>query len=238
MADNATEKWPPLPRRRVYLMRHGEVDYFDANGRPFPPHSVPLNAEGREQAQAAARALAPIPLDRVLTSGLRRTVETATLTVEGRGLALEERSELREIEPGRLRDLAPGAAERAFLGALSENLGADDRFLGGETFGALADRVWPCFQGILADATWQHLLIVAHGVVNRVLLCRLLGSGVSGLGALEQDAGCINVLDIDSAGRCLVRLVNHTPANALKIGMGLSTMERLYAQYLGRAHGP
>jgi probable phosphoglycerate mutase len=237
MADIATEKWAPQPRRRIYLMRHGEVDYFDAAGRPFRPDSVPLNEEGREQARAAARALAPLPLDRVLTSGLRRTVETAELTVAGRDLTLEQRTDLREIEPGRLRDLAPGEAEQAFLGALAGGLGADARFLGGETFGALADRVWPCFQAILADPSWQQLLIVAHGVVNRVLLGRLLGSGLNGLGMLEQDAGCINVLDVDTAGRCLVRLVNHTPANPLKVGLGLSTMERLYLQYLG-VRGP
>src|SRR5258706_366845 len=39
-------------RRRVYLMRHGEVSYFP-DGRPVPPEGVPLNDEGRAQARAA-----------------------------------------------------------------------------------------------------------------------------------------------------------------------------------------
>ena len=39
-------------RRRIYLMRHGAVSYFDDDGRPVPEDSVPLTAEGRAQALA------------------------------------------------------------------------------------------------------------------------------------------------------------------------------------------
>jgi phosphoserine phosphatase len=65
-------------RRRIYLMRHGAVSYFE-NGRPVPPHTVSLTEEGRAQAQAAAHVLAGVTLDRVVTSGLTRTVETARI---------------------------------------------------------------------------------------------------------------------------------------------------------------
>src|ERR1700688_1940002 len=81
MTPNATKKWPPAPRRRVYLMRHGDVDYFAPDGRPYPPATVPLNDEGRLQAAAAGRELAIVPLDRAVTSGLRRSVETATIAL-------------------------------------------------------------------------------------------------------------------------------------------------------------
>ncbi|MEY4908023.1 MAG: hypothetical protein RL260_1741, partial [Pseudomonadota bacterium] len=43
----------PTPRRRLYLMRHGSVDYFLDDGTPVPPDTVPLNATGRAQADAA-----------------------------------------------------------------------------------------------------------------------------------------------------------------------------------------
>jgi probable phosphoglycerate mutase len=235
MGANATEKPGRPPRRRVYLMRHGEVDYFAPDGRPYRPETVPLNAEGREQARAAARELAAVPIDRVVASGLPRAAETAALAVGTRPLTVENRPELREIEPGRLsrlRQLSPAEVEDAFLGALSAGIGRETRFLGGETFGSLEDRVWPSFGRLLAEPGWRGLLVVAHGVVNRVILCRVLGAGLGGLGALEQDAGCVNVLDVDEAGRVLVRLVNHTPGNPLKAGMDLSTLERLYQQYL------
>ena len=42
-------------RRRVYLVRHGEVSYFDDAGTPHRPDLVPLNEEGREQARELAK---------------------------------------------------------------------------------------------------------------------------------------------------------------------------------------
>jgi probable phosphoglycerate mutase len=86
----------------------------------------------------------------------------------------------------------------------------------------------------LADSSWKTLLLVAHGGVNRVLLTHALGSGLAGFAALEQDAGCINVLDVDAVGRWIVRLINYTPYNAVKIGLELTTMERLYQDYCRR----
>jgi probable phosphoglycerate mutase len=231
---DATEKSFGRHRRRVYLMRHGEVDYFDANGRPLRPDSVPLNAEGKEQALAIARELADVPFDRVITSGLRRADETAALVIGRRTLELERWPELREIQPGHVREwgsVSEAEVRQAFVGTLTTDLRADSQFLRGETYGALLGRVLPCFQRLLVDSSWQHLLIVAHGVVNRALLCTACGAGLPSFAGLEQDAGCINLIDVDDAGRCLVRLINYTPWNPLKIGQTLTTMERLYLQY-------
>jgi broad specificity phosphatase PhoE len=215
-------------------MRHGEVDYFDVTGRPFPPAAVALNAEGRRQAEAAGRLLTDVPLDRVITSGLPRAVETANLVIAPRVVPLETRTELREIEPARLADLGDvlgTAVEQAFLNALHPMVQRDSRFLGGETFGSLVERVWPCFQQLLAERDWQHLLVVAHGVVNITLLSHVLGAGLAGIGTVEQDNGCINILDVEDSGRCLVRLLNHSPLNPLKVGAVMTSMERLYVQY-------
>src|SRR5947208_1068203 len=101
---NATEKLGRGPRRRLYLMRHGDVSYFDDDGRPVPPDTVPLNRAGRLQAEAAARELAAVPLDRVIISGLPRTVETAAIVTARRDLQAEARPALAEIRPGRLGD--------------------------------------------------------------------------------------------------------------------------------------
>ena len=47
-----------IARRRIFLMRHGSVTYFDEAGKPHLPESVPLNADGRAQADAAGHAFA------------------------------------------------------------------------------------------------------------------------------------------------------------------------------------
>src|SRR4026209_2869915 len=72
-------------RRRLYLMRHGEVSYFE-QGRPAPPEGVHLNEQGRAQAAAAALVLADIAFDWAVTSGLPRTDQTAAIVLGERTL--------------------------------------------------------------------------------------------------------------------------------------------------------
>jgi probable phosphoglycerate mutase len=230
--DTQSLPWPA--RRRIYLLRHGDVTYFDEQGRPHRPDTVPLNDDGRRQAEAVARELAGARIDRVLASDLPRSVETAALVTAGRGLAVETFADLREVRPGRLADLAGADIEQVFLGAFGQGLSAESRFLGGETFGSLVARVTACFQKLLADPGWRSVLIVAHGGVNRVMLAHALGLGLAGIAALEQDPCCVNIIDVDGAGRFLVRLINHTPYNGAKHGLELTTMERLYLEYRRR----
>jgi probable phosphoglycerate mutase len=212
-------------------MRHGDVSYFDEQGRPVRPDTVALNEEGIRQAAAAADALRAVCFDRVLSSDLPRSMETARIVSNGRELALETRSELREIQPGRLADIPAGSIESAFLKAFSFEITRDTRFLGGETIGALVDRVGAFFQSLLKELNWQHLLIVAHGGVNRALLGHALGLDLRAFSAMEQDPACINIVDVEASGNSLLRLLNYTPYNAAKIGSTLSTMEGYYLQF-------
>ncbi|MEO0700401.1 MAG: histidine phosphatase family protein, partial [Pseudomonadota bacterium] len=51
-------------RRRLYLMRHGHVNYFDVAVEDF--RQVPLTEEGQGQARSAGHALASIGFDAAL----------------------------------------------------------------------------------------------------------------------------------------------------------------------------
>src|SRR5262245_2391966 len=116
----------PFPtRRRLYLARHGDVRYFDDQGQPFRPNGVPLSPEGRRQAASLADFFRDVPLDRVVSSDLTRAAETAALVAEGRVLTVETREALREIQPGRLVDIAPDGLKRAFVGAFADSLTRD-----------------------------------------------------------------------------------------------------------------
>ncbi len=217
-----------MVRRRVYLLRHADVRYADAAGRFVDPDKVTLTDEGRGQARAVAESLRAIPFDRAVSSGLRRTEETARLVLEDRSVALEAREALREIRPGRAGDVAPEEFERIFLTALHRPVTREDRFLGGETWGSLHDRVLPCFRELLADPSWSHLLVVAHGGVNRVILLEALGAGLTGLGRIEQDPAALNLLDVDADGHAIVRLLNHSAYDPAKTGLVETTMEKLF----------
>ena len=98
-------------------------------------------------------------------------------------------------------------------------------------FGDFRDRVVPAFQALLADPGWQNLLLVAHGAVNRAILAYVLHAPIWAMAHLEQDAGCINMIDVDEQGFTIVRLLNYTPYNAAKQGLELTTMERYFLEF-------
>ena len=231
----------PLPaRRRLYLMRHGSVDYFTADGTPIAPHTVPLNEAGRAQADAAGAlfAAAGVRFDRVLVSGLARTVQTAqrVLAAAGQDVGVARDPRLEEIRAGRLDAIAPDELHAAFTGVFSAAGDVETlQFLGGETVGAMMDRCLPAFDELLADPAWQCALLVLHGGINRALLGHALTGGRSFLGRLEQSPACINVLDIGSAD-IVVRAINLAPTQWLHERERYTTMEKLLAQYL-RAGG-
>jgi broad specificity phosphatase PhoE len=216
-----------VTRRRIYLMRHARVAYFE-DGRPLHPDAVPLTDEGREQAHAAAELLAGIEFDRVITSGLPRTLETARIVAPDR--EPEEWPELREIESGRLGDIPEDELERAFLEAWRDVVPEETPFLGGETIGSLLDRVLPALDRLLADRDWDILLAVLHGAVNRAILSHALTGGRLFLGNLEQAPGCVNVLDVGDQD-WVVRAVGITPLDAAHRSGRLRTMEELWAEF-------
>jgi broad specificity phosphatase PhoE len=214
-------------------MRHAEVSYFDPDGTPVDPVEVSLNEEGRAQAEAAATALEGVELDRVLTSGLRRTVETASIVAPGR--EPEAWPELSEIRGGRLSDIPPDALESEFVHAFRGIIPGDARFLRGESIDELFDRVLPAVGRLVTDESWDTALAVLHGGVNRAILSFALTGERTFLGHFEQAPGCINVLDIGLDSEWIVRAVGVAPYDLLHRAHRQTTMERYWEQYRGIA---
>ena len=210
-------------------MRHGEVSYFEADGRPADPANVPLNEEGIVQATAVADALRGIEFDRVVTSGLPRTLETAAIVAPG-GEA-ESWPELRELQGGRLSEIPPDLLEHEFVNAFRGVIPNDARFLRGESIGEFFDRVLPALDRLVADDTWHTALAVLHGAVNRAILSYALTGERMFLGPFEQAPACVNVLDLGDDGHWIVRAVNVAPYDLLHLAHRQTTMERYWEQY-------
>lgn len=214
----------PLMRRRVYLMRHGAVSYFADHGRPARPDEVVLNDAGKVQAEAARVFLEPIRFDRVLASGLPRTVETARIVVPG--AEVEEWPDLRELRGEKLSSIPAADLEAEFVHAFRGVVPNEKRFLGGETIGELFDRVIPALERLLADPAWDTALAVLHGGVNRAILSYALTGERMFLGHFEQAPGCLNIVDVaDDWGGAIVRAVNVAPHDLLHGSTRLTTME-------------
>lgn len=215
-------------RRRLYLMRHAAVAYFAGDGSPVRPDTVAITDEGRVQAAQAAEALAGVRFDRVITSGLKRTLETAAIVAPG--VEPEIWPAFEELRPAKLEGQSWDEIEAAFTRAFAGEVAPDRPFLGGETIGSLLSRVVPALEQLETDTSWDTALAVLHGGVNRAILTYALTGKPGFFGDFEQAPACINVLDI-GADRWIVRAVNTVPYDPVHARGRLTTMEELYADF-------
>jgi len=230
-------------RRRIYLLRHAEAAYVRDDGTPVDDtRAAVLTANGRTQAERQHEVLADVPLDRAVCSGLPRTRETAEILLRGRtGPALAAVPAIEEIRGGERREPVPDleAWLRHVANPWADASRPEARFLGGERFADFEARVVPAFRELLTDSSWRTLLIVAHGGVNRLILNHVMNLPWQGTVSIEQDACCINIVDVDyeddTVVRYLVRGINLTAYNLNKKGIRLTDMERTAERIAGLA---
>lgn len=234
-------------RRRIYLMRHGHVDYFDPKVREIGTDHVPLTPLGREQAAASGAALAHVRFDVALSSGLPRTRETAEIVLRANKdtghLTLGEDRGFVEIKGGRIQPPAKTREEFAARMAFEFDQAAEPgaRMLGGDAFAEVQARAVKSLVGLLATPGWHTALVVAHEGTNRLLLSWMTGAGLNAVQAFEQDLACVNVLDFDMVPkeggavgteiqRRFIKAVNMTPYNYTKHGMNLTALETIFTR--------
>jgi broad specificity phosphatase PhoE len=232
----------PPERPRIYLMRHAEVSYFSEAGAPLDPRHVTLTERGRQQASEMAAALADVPFDRTVCSGMPRSRETAVAVLAGRQIRIEDEADFREIKAGRLRNIPPERRRAELVRVLEAAALTGASFAGGESFVAFEERVLAALMRLLGTSSWRRLLLVAHDAVNRVLLAWAAQSGLKALAAFEQDMCCLNVIDLDivdgTIERRIIRLMNYTPYDATKARLFLTSMEQVFGRYVGATVAP
>ena len=227
-------------RRRIYLLRHGAVEYLNPDGtRVKDARGVRLNAAGRVQAARMAQVLGDVAFDRVVHSDLPRTRETAEIVLgDGRAHTLEAAPEFREIQIGHIDRVPPDRLEAEFSYGFEAASDPAASLARGEPFGEFYERVTAGLESLLRRPGWSRLLLVAHGGTNRVILSWMARGGLGSIASFEQDECCLNVLDVDvvngEAPRRYVRAMNLTPWNLTKEGLYLTTLERIVADRLRR----
>lgn len=227
-------------RRRIYLLRHGAVEYLNPDGsRVGDARDVGLTATGREQAAQVAELLKDVSFDRVVHSGLPRTRKTAEIVLgKLRRHTMEAVPDLREIELGHIDHVPEDRIEAEFSYGFEAATDPGASLARGEPFGPFFERVTSAFENLLRQPGWTRMLMVGHGGTNRVILSWMARGGLHSLASFEQDEGCLNVLDVDVVNgevpRRYVRAMNLTPYNLSKERLYLTTLERIAEDRLRR----
>lgn len=220
-------------RRRLYLFRHGAVDYVDATGAWVEdPNNVDLNELGRAQAAAMAEIFADVRVDKAFCTGYPRTAQTGQIILGGRDIDLGVIEDLQEIRHGS-GEVSGGydiCADVAFSHWRAPD--EDATFLGGERYHDFYARVSHAMGALLADHTWHDLAVFAHGGTNAAILGWTTGVGLQAFGLLDQAMCCLNIIDFDFDGtgkviRKTVRGMNITADDPVKHRRDAGDMELL-----------
>jgi len=223
-------------RRRIYLFRHGDVSYVDDKGnRVADPAVVPLTDWGREQAALTGKALANIPFDRAVSSSFPRSMETARLILEGRGLDIEPLEHFVELrgDPA-FRNAITDLNDIAYSFRNAHQPGA--RYNGGDSFEEVNARVTAALEALIAEPEWETLALVAHGGINRLVIGWAFGTGLQTFAAIDQNTCCLNVIDFDEHPetreivRKSVRAMNIAVYDVVKEGNHLQSLEQIAAR--------
>ncbi|HEY8506088.1 MAG TPA: histidine phosphatase family protein [Gemmataceae bacterium] len=159
---------------RVWLMRHAET----ANPAVFhgAESDVGLSTHGLRQAEAAAEHFARLGPDAVVSSAMRRARDTALPIARACGLELEIEPALHERRVGALSGSPLVGAAGIWPETLRRWTAGETGYAppGAESFDDIRARVLPAWERVVARHAGRSVLVVAHGVVCKVLLVSLL----------------------------------------------------------------
>ncbi len=180
------------PVGHCFLLRHGRTALNAAGvlrGRLDPPLDDVGAAEVAATAAVIARCdLAPAPR-LVRTSPARRALQTAEALSAATGAVVQVDDRLADRDYGEWAGHAPGE--------LVERFGSVDGAPGVEPIEQLRARVLSAFGDTVVDGERRgdaSVALVAHDVVNRLLLSLVVPADLPGLGTIPQRTGCWNLL--------------------------------------------
>lgn len=182
--------------RHLYIVRHGETDFNKTQKIQGRGIDAPLNLTGKSQAKAVAAYFKEIPVSRVVTSSLRRTVETAGPLLRLTDAAFESHPELDEMNYGEYEGL-PFQQVMHEIKQMNANWASgnlDDRPLYGESPKEVYERAHAKVLDVLTRTDDEHLVFVIHGRLIRILLSEWLGYGLVNMDKIAHANGAINYL--------------------------------------------
>jgi alpha-ribazole phosphatase/probable phosphoglycerate mutase len=203
----------------LYVIRHGETVNADPK-RYKGTIDVPLSANGITQMAMSAAYLEKIVLERnpgtglaaVYTSDLSRAWQSAEI--------LAERLKLKPIAHQSLRERHFGRWEGMSFDEITEQYPVEFQAwkknpllsspVDGESTAQVKRRVIPAVDEIIQEYRNKQVALVAHGGVNRVILCHYLGIPLEHIFRIEQGNGAISIIEFRDEYP-LLSVLNRTP---------------------------
>ena len=210
-AASAAPGWTPPTGSptRLLLVRHGSTRH-SADLRFSGRNELPLDDAGQRQARAlAVRAPAFGEVAAVISSPLRRAVQTAEAIAGALDLEVEVLDGLAEVDFGEWE----GMTMREVHAAQPEQMAAwaaspDTPPPGGESFTALTRRVRRTRNGVIAAHPGARVVVVTHVSPIKTLVRLALDAPPSSLFRIHLDTASVSAIDYFTDGTASLRLLN------------------------------
>ncbi len=175
----------------IILARHGETEWNVEEvfrGRI----DVELNETGLKQAELLGEYLSKLKIEKVYSSPLKRALRTAQGIADYQRLKVEVTPALIDFDFGKWQGLTVGEVKAKYESLYREWLENPQqvKIPGGENLDGVRRRATSLVGSVL-DKYDGTVVLVSHRVVNKVLICALLGLDNSHFWNIKQDTSGI-----------------------------------------------
>ena len=148
---------------RIYIARHGQTTW-NAQNKVCGITDVELTEKGIEQANALAQVVATRDIELILTSPLKRAVETGRIVAEHCRIPMKIEERLIEQNYGIYEGV-----DRKNVDFLKNKRNFAYRYPGGESMMQVACRIYGLLDDIKEEDEGKNVLIISHGGVCRII---------------------------------------------------------------------
>ncbi len=194
----------------IILVRHGETDWNKEEifrGRA----DIELNEVGVRQAELLGEYLGGEEIDFVYSSPLKRAVKTAEAIASHKKLDVNIVQNLFDIDYGEWEGLSLREVKEKYPELYRDWLDTPEqvRIPGGESLEDVRGRAMSFVEDAVMWCGEGRIVFVSHRVVNKVLICGLLGLDNSDFWKIRLDTGGITRFDCGD-GRLVLTVHNDT----------------------------
>ncbi len=182
-----------MNKTSLIIARHGETEYNRQGLLQGRGIDAPLNETGLRQAESISGYLAGYDAQTLVSSSLKRSIQTAEPIGKSKELEVVSESALDEMDFGDYEgvEYIKVAEELRVLQEAWQGGKLDQPIPGGESPLEVFERANSAVTRFIDANRGKHLILILHGRLIRILLSEWLGFGLKNMHKIEHQNGAL-----------------------------------------------
>jgi probable phosphomutase (TIGR03848 family) len=191
----------------LYMIRHGDTDAIGkrVTGRMAGVH---LNRRGQEQASQLVDRLRDVPIARICSSPMERTLETAEPLAKARQLKIETHEALLEIDYGTWTGRSFADLHSDPIWQRYNQLRSITSVPGGESALQVQARMVGWIESLVRDHPDEHVAIFSHADPIKTVVMAYAGLHLDMFHRFDISPASVTAVRIDEHSPCILALNN------------------------------